>query len=123
MTSFQSLQKFVGIFVRVFRVASVMPMALDDDQVELSVNRSCISNSQCSTTNLRHLHYIHLAISKTRAYFTYISWLHDKLTTITAPKDYKITAHIYIELMILTIIKINASINVQNLNEKLYMLS
>ena len=93
------------------------------DQVELSINRSCISNSQCSTTNLRHLHFIHLAISKTCAYFTYISWLHDKLTTITAPKDYKITAHIYIELMILTIIKINASINVQNLNEKLYMLS
>ena len=54
------------------------------DQVELSINRSCISNSQCSTTNLHHLHYIHLAISKTRAYFTYISWLHDKLTTITA---------------------------------------
>ena len=55
------------------------------DQVELSINRSCISYSQCSTTNLCHLYYIHLAISKTRAYFTYISWLHDKLTTITAP--------------------------------------
>ena len=75
------------------------------DQVELSINCSCISNSQCSTTNLRHLHYIHLAISKTRAYFTYISWLHDKLTTITA----RIT-----KLQLISIYGVNDSNNNQN---------